>query len=44
LLAELVLNGFASTDTEPMIAGKLVKVRRFKIADVGRQALIRQNR
>jgi len=38
----VVLNGPASTDTERMIAGgKLVEVRRFKITDVGRQALIR---
>jgi len=39
-LAELVLDGLASTD-ERMIGGKLLEVRRFKITDVVRQALIR---
>jgi hypothetical protein len=40
MLAKLILAGFATAETEGMIAGrKAVSVRRVKITDAGRELL-----
>jgi hypothetical protein len=41
VLAELILAGVASADTERIAGGKAVNVRRFRIAAAGRVALER---